>query len=56
MMRYAEHTPDPSRDHAAFEAFIRDLDAGVVNALVTVPRDANFRQLDLAAERVAKLG
>ncbi len=28
MTHYAEPAPDPPRDHAEFEVFIRDLDAG----------------------------
>jgi hypothetical protein len=57
MMRYAEHAPDPPRDHAAFESFIRELDAGCVPLpLEPEPEDDILRQLDCWPAIEAALG
>ncbi len=56
-MRYAEHAPDPPRDHAAFESFIRELDAGCVPLpLEPEPEDDILRQLDCWPAIEAALG
>ena len=46
MTRIAELAPDPPRDYAEFEVFIRELDAGRVSFSANVSRAAPARRFD----------
>ncbi len=50
MTRYAELAPDPVRDHADFEVFVRELDAGRVPPVRTEDRPS-AGAVDFAIEK-----
>ena len=45
LTRFAELAPDPPRDHADFEVFIRELDAGRVSPVPAGERNDSARSI-----------